>query len=589
MKEDSNKKLEVLLAKAFDDVRNSYYRPPVEGPEISWHPMELEMLLGSQGTALYNWLTSRVTINAEFVQKLAEFEDLEVVSRGLFTHEIGHYMLHPRNLSLNLYLCFTARKNFKELAGPLWAGYTDFQDNNLVVEQGINADDLKQTLKATFKKIQASPASAAIFLAYNKMLGLGLDIKLKDEVKSEIRKAVKELEQITITSSQDYGLQYSQFLRFANALKPLLELHDPDTGCKCGSGRMVCPEDVKALPQDLKGKVEDAIRQLSKHLPKDLYEEVKKHYLGEEEERKTHGKGIGAESEEPQAAELKTIEYYKDCIRAFGYYVKPKRSRGVSTVTIPFGKKDFRPGDNPLKLDLRFSGGKILPGLTKTTLTEKIPYPASTEVMPRLLLEKDVSGSMPDPRQEKCHGTIAAGIIAKSYLESGSEVGVVLFDSSSTEIVYGKNQDELLKLLCSYKGGGTSIDMEKLREDLKARSEHMPLDARLDINSLKNNPFFRKYLRKEAKIQLRGTGKQPTDLVIITDGGIANIEEMLDFCTQNPNYRPTIIHTGGFNLDIPGYDQQTSGVYEGITVLKAESPEDIIEMAKKTTRQKLLE
>jgi len=41
-------------------------------------------------------------------------------------------------------------------------------------------------------------------------------------------------------------------------------------------------------------------------------------------------------------------------------------------------------------------------------------------------------------------------------------------------------------------------------------------------------------------------------------------------------------------MQIPGYDGKTSGVYEGITVLKADTREDIVEITKKTLKKNLL-
>ena len=74
----------------------------------------------------------------------------------------------------------------------------------------------------------------------------------------------------------------------------------------------------------------------------------------------------------------------------------------------------------------------------------------------------------------------------------------------------------------------------------------------------------------------------------MTDGGIANLGELLTFFYDHPECRPTIIHTSGFSLALPGYDQETNGTYGGITVYRAHRGEDIVTFTRKAVRQNLL-
>ena len=72
----------------------------------------------------------------------------------------------------------------------------------------------------------------------------------------------------------------------------------------------------------------------------------------------------------------------------------------------------------------------------------------------------------PNDLGHKCYGTLAGAIFIMSYLRSGSEVGVAIFDTETTDVVHSYDENELLAALCSYKGGGTDLDMKKLRKDL---------------------------------------------------------------------------------------------------------------------------
>lgn len=586
--------LEEKLIELFEDVKVSFCRPPITGPEIIWE----KKLMSGEGTAFLDWLKLNIGINALFVKELSKKKDIDKIVRGIYTHEFGHYHLHPYGKSMQLYLSFMAHKTFKEISDIVYPLYTDFENNTLIMDSDLKyKEDLKETLRAAWDICDKTPTDAAIFSAYNKLIDLDVKIDLKKyKNKDKIEAAIKELEQILITKSQDYGLQYSQMLRFGQAIEPLI---DAKTKTMCtllqlaqgGGSITITPKDIQNLPPELKAQIDEELRKLLKALPKQLYEEIKKHFTGDDPAQKSQkGTGIGSGHQDVSLADKQTIDYYKEAIRAFGLYIRPKRTLSLSTVNIPSGKEDFKPSDSAVGIDLRFSGGKILPGLTKRVKQEKIPFPATKEVIPGLILYKDASGSMTNPCHAKCYGTIAGGMFLASYLKSRAPVGVVLFDDQSSEIFYSLKEDELLARLCGYKGGGTAIDMDRLKEDLEAKKEMLPMDKELDPEELKRNPFFRKYLQKSARITGLDRLKKGrvTDFVIITDGGIANIEELVSFFHENPEYRPTILHTGGFGISIPGYDNKTSGTYEGITIHKANEKEDLIEITKKTIKKNLL-
>ena len=580
--------LERIIKEAFENVKNAFYRPPIEGP-----------IFIDKGTALLNWLNLEVHVHPPFVEELGEFDDLKVISEGLIVHEFGHYMLHPKDISMYLFLSYEASKKFGEFAEIIYKTFSDFENDVLIIDQDFKRESLKRIREATYQSIEKSeeltPVTAAIYLLYKRKIGLDINIdlsKFDDKMKKEIEDAVQKLEKVIITSKQNYGLQKSQLYRWGDALLPLLEKYGGSKIPQWCNFKMVTPNDVKSLPVDAKEKIKEELGKLIKHLSKRTYLQIKKHFFGEEENKREVLKGIGNGELDEKLADKETVDYYRDAAKEYGIYIRPKRQYSISAVEIPFGKKEWQPNDSGIGIDVVFSGGKILPGLTKSMRKEKIPYPATREVIPRLVLYKDSSGSMPDPRVLKDYATIAGAIILMSYLRSGAEVSVALFDSETGELFTSRDEYELLAKLCGYKGGGTSIDMKRLKEDLKRKLKYPPLDLRLNEDEIKKNPFFRKYLKKNAKINFEKIIKKEhiTDLYIITDGGIANIDEVIKFLQENSKtYRPTIIHTGGFPLNIPEYDsKKTNGVYEGITILRAETREDIIKLTKKSVMKNLL-
>ena len=583
------KKLEELIRKKFEDIKNTYYRPPISGPKIIRKDEELS-------TAFLDWLNLVVGINIDFVNKLSQHEDIETIIEGLITHEFGHYNFHPKELSMKLYLSYQAEKTFKELAQDVYGYFTDFENNMMIYYQDMKKESLAKILRASYMLAKDSKVTTALMLYYKEKMGIDVDIDLKrfdNSTRKKIAKAVKELKKIIIDSKQDHGLQYSQMFMFGNAIKPLLK-EEKNKACMVflsGGNKLIRKKDIEGLPIDAREKVERAIRKLIKVLPKKAYEDIKKHFLVEREEsRESSGIGIGLGSLDIKLADKETIRYYKEAAKEYGIFIRPRRTRGISSVDIVFGQRDFKPTDQTVNIDVRYSGGKILPGLTKTRRTEKIPYPSTIEILPTLILYKDASGSMPDPRYKKSYDTIAGAMFILSYLRSHAKVGVALFDSNTSDIFYSNNEDELLSVLCGYKGGGTSIDIERLKKDLKESKQDYLLDIKLE-EEVKRNPFFRKYLIKKAHVnvsKIETNNKKIVDFVIITDGGIDNIDEVIGFLNDNQQYRPTIIHTGTFELKIPGYDNETSGMYEGISVLKCNTRQDIIEMSKKIIMKNLL-
>ena len=701
--------LEERMPALFEQVKTKYTRPPIYGPDIFTE----ESPVSGKGTALFNFLTMRIGINTPFVRRLSQGgkRSEDKITKGLSSHEFGHYVLHPFQLSLSLYLSYMAQKEFKELAASIYPLYTDFVNNQLILDRDYCREDLREMLIASWEVSEREPWRAAICSVLNERYKFGLDIDLKEyeeyipsyakrviriaealgeplsadeidkhkkNVRPLVEHAISELTDICVKSPQDYGtrnehiingLQYSQLHRFGEAITPLIELEghagggsgdeegegndegedsegggngseDKEGGNKDekdgkkgkddedkdekekkkskgkgkgkgkiiidilgegggrGAGELITPEDVKNLPPNLRTKINGALRDLLKNMPPDLYNKIKGHFLGEDKSTSPEqGTGIGTGSVDTKDAKKETVEFYRDAAKYFGLMIRPKRSLSPSRVYIPFGKKEFRTTDSAIGLDTRFSGPRILPGLTKTRRVEPIPYPPTREIIPALLIRKDASGSMWNPNDlgHKCYGTLAGAIFIMSYLRSGSEVGVAIFDTETTDVVHSYDENELLAALCSYKGGGTDLDMKKLRKDLDEGmwGGRLLIDRNIDIEELKRNPIYRSFLkayeRKNAIVNVKGLkAKRMTDFVIITDGGIGNIDELLQFFHDNQEFRPTILHTGGYEIKVPGYDGKTSGIYEGITIWKAETREDIIEMTHKSLKENLL-
>lgn len=100
----------------------------------------------------------------------------------------------------------------------------------------------------------------------------------------------------------------------------------------------------------------------------------------------------------------------------------------------------------------------------------------------------DSSGSMRDPKKDRSLAVLMGFAIAKIYLDMGWRVGVINF-SGRTEILNPTRSYDIFKYIKTYQGGGTFLDVNKIKRYLKS--------------------FDAKY-------------------ILITDGGIENLDEVKD-------------------------------------------------------------
>ncbi len=594
-----DQEIQQILREGFEEEKTSFFRPPVDGP-----------FFDTTGTAYISLLENKIHENPDFAKKLSEFEDLRVISRGIPIHEFGHYFFFPRKVSLALFLSYNASKDFGIFANNIYQMYLDFVNEAMIVQQDMGSEEIKKTRIAMFNSAslnQLNPISACYYLSMKEKMGLSIQVDLGCYEHSTLDKIVQALDQISKiiinpeisgNDMDEYFFYASQQYIFGEALLPLLkdQLNQELKAlisCMSQDHGLITKKSIDGLDGEKRTVVEEAIRSLVKILRKDVYEDLKRHFLGGPSPRKNkkqNPNSPGLTSRKLQLADKTTIDYYLDQARSYNYVIRPRRILSLSSVEIPFGKKEYKINDSPIGLDVRFSGGKIIPGLTKTRMNEHIPYPASREIISRAVFWKDASGSMPNPAEFTCYGTIVLTMCVLSYLGSGAEVGVALFDEEATRLKFTRKKYEALETLCGYKGGGTYVDINRLRSDLESKGNN--LMGVKDSELLKSRLFksmVENYMRKRAMITgFDKLSKVPTDFYIVTDGGIHNIEEFIEFVRENDEYRCTIIHTSNYPLNVLGYDQQTSGDYNGITVLKSAKEQDLIELTRSILKRNLL-
>lgn len=175
------------------------------------------------------------------------------------------------------------------------------------------------------------------------------------------------------------------------------------------------------------------------------------------------------------------MRYYRE--RALPYLV-PFPTRPVPRVPEPEpeGLEPWAMGDPLDQIDWLQSvtiSPFVVPGVTTVRRTHDAPPLVDHIVLPvDLDLYVDSSGSMPNPQHANSYMALAGAIVALSALRVGASVQVTLW-SGKREVMgttgFVRDEQQILRVLTGYLGGGTCFPIHRLRDTYAAR----PRQARL--------------------------------------------------------------------------------------------------------------
>ncbi|MBI4453655.1 VWA domain-containing protein [Candidatus Woesearchaeota archaeon] len=320
------------------------------------------------------------------------------------------------------------------------------------------------------------------------------------------------------------------------------------------------------------------------------------------------GKLAGLEKSDLQLHDAE-IPYYWRKASTHGVYIHKKPIVSDTFNSYPEGTQVFRVGD-PIKTLNPFStGGLILPGITKRYKLKQGHKRDRMYKVPHLLIVLDTSGSMKRP-EDGSLAVLASFILARNYYENESSVGVINFSTDLAMLPPTRDINAVYSMLCAYWGGGTVLNKNKIIEyleriaqnellsvDKQRRSQYSrkPFSAGQDPNMpyvlttdqdyeelIKGmHPDFKKqFIEKNLKVNLGNKQFKETyesiDTIIITDGEIFNIEELIDFIntaavvTRNEMY---LIDNRG------GYKGLRDKILPNTNITPVDKEEDLIGLA----------
>lgn len=163
------------------------------------------------------------------------------------------------------------------------------------------------------------------------------------------------------------------------------------------------------------------------------------------------------------------VRYYRE--RALPWLIPfPSLERPRSSDPIPEGLSVWDPGEALEKISWIETAARspvLIPGYT----TLEQVFADSEGGLPQrepvdLDLYVDCSGSMPDPAQATSYLTLAGAILALSALRAGASVQATLWSGANefeTTGGFTRNEQQILRILCGYFGGGTAFPLHILR------------------------------------------------------------------------------------------------------------------------------
>jgi hypothetical protein len=550
--------------KVWHGVRGWFHYPALKDPRFG----------NAKGGAHYDFRKNETLVDEGFIRKVNETSGLPVDKclEGIYAHEIGHYMVFPKNLSTLILAAYMIENMFtkekEDVHQFILQTYADMANDTSAVleEQRTGAILDMRTATQTTHDDECNGNIRAVMLKF-----LHHTAKRPYELKEELHPYFEKMKEVDFLNVDHEKMRQGLFA-FGNIIIDLIKKYPPKGGNGPGDA-----SDVLGLPNDtdikdaLKnaspGEIKEAMRQISHKLTKGECERLRKWLKDKGKEApKTPLPGgmrsIGT-SEGELTIDPDVISYYYELSKMYPILTTKKLLDTEGKARSWSDTEKWRPGtDKDLALP-GSSGGLLLPGITRKVRITERPIQTTDYKVPHLLEILDSSGSMPDPKQSKSFAVLGGFCVARSYHLHGGHVGVINFSGSSFYLPYTRELFQALGAISAYQGGGTVADVEMIRKMLgpeaaKLYSEN--IDGRIvprGIDRMRSG-LPHECMKKEVSINLQhiqnAFAAKSIDVVLFTDGGIANLNEVLQLFEEKAEInRATIVLTHGFTQELDGY------------------------------------
>ena len=536
----------------------------------------------------FDFSSRETSIDPEFIQLISDKTGLppQVACLGIMIHEIGHYMVYPRSLA-NIIMAWkigqdylseaeNRDENFQNHVHQTWA---DMANDISSVCNPLRRDSILAVREAT-QKVDDDPLRS-LMLSY-----LRLQAGQKPGINPKFKKHLETMIDIDFLSAASdlQALRYGLFVWMEivrDFKKNFPHKGDSSPCCEQAGGQSGCGTGAKSEPGnggqsgsghgakneqgncgqlvpsdiDLKGtiknasraEIEEALREISKRITRGEFRRMRDLVAGTRGDRLPSSEpraiSIGLSSGGELKVDAEVVEYYHELAKSYPIAIVKKPIK-TTDVRKSFGATErFRMGADPNLAILSSSGGRLMPGLTKKVQIVERPRTTVKYDTPHALIVIDSSGSMPNPANYKSMMVLSAVCAALSYHKLGSHVGVINFSGDSFYLSYTRDLGQILASIVAYQNGGTIIDIELVKQMLGPEASRILGDEQNQQNIesiLRGDPsgleIMRRATKKNVSISTEAMGRmlegKSIDMLMYTDLGIANLDEVLELCDE---------------------------------------------------------
>lgn len=576
-KSTDTKKLTETLKALWKQEKERFNHPAVGEPKI------VEKLEG-QNSAAFNWRDHSIQISQEFIDDLTKHMPAEKALQGVVRHETGHWVYFPRELSDKIYLLSEADRIFGPKTEQIYRWYADLADEGELLRWGLAGDEILQMREAFGDIVKSRDKDVPDDFDMNKLLralyanSFSFEAPKLSKKESQYYEKLKKIPYIGL----DLDGHMASLYRFGKAIEDLFKvIYVP----ACGEGELANVPDKEldgALSAILSKKGARAFKLALAYLKK-VRPDFKDPF-GDAAKDEQGGKRAGLERGDFKRND-ELIPLYTRWAANYGVYIVKRPVETDSSALYRSGKKEFEVGDPVQKIDIFGSRGQIgIPGLSKVHQEEEGAIPSIEWSVPHLLLGVDSSGSMEDPAAIRgAPQVLAAYILGKNYYANGSQVGGWNFSTDIAFIPSSRDLKAYYSLMAGYWGGGTHINVTKLKQFLEESEfgQHSIrfTDEKDYERALKLLPKEKRKEFEEKNIYIDAHKLQgkyaKLDNVLITDGYIANAEEVLRYLQTIGKVTRNFV----FLTDKSKYDEWSKIELPNTWVYLAEKPEQLLGLA----------
>ena len=593
-----------ISKQSWDKVRGWFHYPSLREPT-------LEAKL--DGGAHFDFSNGEIKVGENFVREVTEKTQIseEECLEGLLTHEVGHYMVFPRRLSTLILSGKMINDFFKENQGFIFQTYADMCNDVSSVLDSNKRDPILRMRNASQVTLpdEVNRNVRDVMLGYLHRQA-GRDYQMNPDLNSYLERmlTIEFLDPNTSHPPKDAQKLRLSLFQFGDIINDMLKQYSKPQQGKGGKPGGESKEGQQGqgdigdigdiglnTPDDLdieeimkkasRGEIRKALREISGEISRGEYKQIRE-WLRDKgvrmpEDYQGGTLGIGTSEGELQI-DREVVNYYRELSKKYPLIVHKKPVSTEKTKKSFEETEKWRVGKEPLLAMPHLSGNLFLPGITRKVRIKERDIKTTDYDIPHLLIAMDSSGSMPNPSNRKSYAVLAGHCAARSYHAMDSAVGVVNFSGRSFYLPYSRDLDEILGAVTAYQAGGTVVDVDMLKKML--RPEEFELYKENPEAHIRGIP--REAIKKEVELSYptfkKALESGSIDLLMFTDGGIGNLEEVVELFQEAGSLnRATIVLTGHYPQMVP----QELG--DKINVYRIDEEEDIPSIVLKDVRRNL--